>query len=153
MKITITGIISELLKAKVGKAVQFYASELMSTRMCNTLTITVDLSTVDKKAVGTMYKTCIGSEKQKDFFISIDPTLPNEMLFEVLAHEMVHVKQSAKGEYQLRLWKSDKKVHARWRGTELGVFEQIPYNQRPWEVEAYAMEAELFKKAKKKLKI
>ena len=49
-----------------------------------------------------------------------------------LAHEMVHVKQIAKGQYSGRLAPNGK-VLACWRGKPV----KAAYLKRPWEVEAY----------------
>jgi len=56
-----------------------------------------------------------------------------------LAHELTHVRQYVRGELNAEM--------TRWKGQKVpfgprgGV--KIPYDQQPWEVEAYALEKEL----------
>jgi len=157
MKVIILGkMIESSLKERTEMAVRFFASELMSTRMCNTLKIKVEIRRGGKHFSGEMknyggmaYNICNGSNTQKDHLIVMQHDLSQSDFIEVLAHEMVHVKQISKNELQKRRWKSDKKLHARWKGEEMGEASSIPYMQRPWEVEAYSMQKDLAMKFKK----
>lgn len=70
--------------------------------------------------------------------IGIQPQ-PWERLGLTLAHEMVHVKQFAKGHFCVedgQTW---------WRGRWYG--EDTPYYDRPWEIEAYSKQELLFRRA------
>jgi hypothetical protein len=152
MKVKILGkLIEESFKNIVEKAVRIYASELMSTKMCNTLSVKVEIRRggkhfKDSDFLGRVYKDVIGCKRQKDFLIIMDYTLEENKFFEVSAHEMIHVKQFCKGEYQLRQWKSDGKIHARWNGEEVGILHNISYMERPWEIEAFGLQADLHKR-------
>jgi hypothetical protein len=66
-----------------------------------------------------------------DIIIIVDGGLSEVDLIQCLAHEMVHVKQIAKGQLQL-----DSKNRQLWLG-QRGPKE---YHERPWEKEAFARE-------------
>ena len=70
--------------------------------------------------------------------IMIDGGLGECELVQCLAHEMVHVKQIAKG--QLRL---DAKQRQTWLGQRVNTV----YHERPWEQEAFARERLLASRA------
>ena len=72
--------------------------------------------------------------------IKIKAGLPAAELDLVLAHEMVHVAQYAKGD----LVKMNDRMF-RWKGQLVFDAPQIPYNQRTWEKEALSKECTLVK--------
>jgi len=136
------------------EATKLYLGELISKRLQNTLKIKIHVrKTTVKKSFG---QSCegfhtvkpSGSNPEKDHKIVIDQ---NSDIFEVLAHELVHVKQIATKQLQKRWWKSDNELHARWEGKELGPKRHIPYRQRPWEIEAFNLEGKLLSKWKNRL--
>jgi hypothetical protein len=147
-KISILGrSIPENTKRLVRDAALFYAKELMSTRLVNTLNIRVEIrrTTLKKNEYGVAYRDVQGSYSQKDHRIVLLYRETSSMLI-TLAHEMVHVKQFTKNELQHRRWKSDGKLHTRWKGIDMGIADSIEYSKRAWEVEAKALQTELFKK-------
>jgi len=128
-------------------ATRYFAKQLMSTRMNNTLSIRIEMRTskLGKDALGSCSTASIGSKSNKEFTIMVQRDSEiNEQLV-ILAHEMVHVQQKAMNTLQYRLWKSDKKYHTRWNGKDAGLFDEIPYAERPWEIEAFAQESVLKK--------
>ena len=132
------------------KATHFFGKELMSTRMLNTISIKLKVrKTTLKDFSGAVVSYCKGSQKQTEYAILLDYNLPTHALIEILAHEMQHVQQMVTGRLQYRVWKSDRQLHARWEGKEVGTVNSIPYRQRPWEVEAYSTQTPLFKKYEK----
>jgi hypothetical protein len=68
----------------------------------------------------------------------IDGGLGEADLVQCLAHEMVHVKQIAKGQLQL-----DSKSNQTWLGQKVNTV----YHERPWEQEAFARERLLASRA------
>ena len=130
------------------EATQFFAKELMSVRMMNTIKIKIDVrkTTLDKNTWGCVESKCMGSVKQKEFRITLDYKRFDTDILKTLAHEMIHVQQIVSGRLQYRYWKSDHQLHARWEGKELGVVSHIDYRERPWEIEAFGNEYDLFKK-------
>lgn len=63
---------------------------------------------------------------------AFDTKLPPYQLISTVAHEMVHIKQIARG--QLRYEKVGKKDRAFWCGKDMT---DLPYYERPWEIEAF----------------
>ena len=67
------------------------------------------------------------------YLMTIDSKLDFDKLIEVLAHEMIHVKQNVLG--QMR--KEGRTSY--WLGKKV-VFSNINYYDRPWEIEAWSKE-------------
>ena len=63
--------------------------------------------------------------------------MPMRKLLETIAHEMVHVKQYARGE----LYQGIRVNKYRWQGKWVG---NMDYWDEPWEIEAHGREAGLF---------
>ena len=74
----------------------------------------------------------------REFEIEINKTLKLRRLLETVAHEMVHVKQFARGE----LYESTRLSKHRWQGK--WVNKDPEYWDRPWEIEAHGREVGLF---------
>lgn len=138
----------ELLENRILEATHFFAKELMSVRMMNTIKIKIDVrkTTLSKHTWGQVIHKCMGSQRQKEFRITLDYNRFESDILRTLAHEMIHVQQIVSGRLQYRYWKSDGQLHARWEGKELGVQSHIPYEEQPWEIEAYENQEKLFRK-------
>jgi hypothetical protein len=82
------------------------------------------------------YANCIWEDEHYrpfDFTIQIDPDQKIQLLLNSLAHELVHVKQWAKGEfYQLQRERSVYKFNGQRFDTE-----KVDYWDTPWEIEAH----------------
>ena len=130
------------------EAVRFYARDLMSTRMANTLKIKVHVrKTVLKNGtLGQVINNCKGSIKQNEYLITLDSKAFTADMLRTLAHEMIHVMQIATKKLQYRYWKSDKKLHFRWNGEEMGELSKFPYRDQPHEIEARGSQDKLFMK-------
>ena len=120
------------------EAVKYYAKNIMSVRMANTIKVKIHVrKTVCKKnTYGQVHSLLTGSKGQREFLIELNANVDIHQMLQTLAHEMIHVKQLATKQLQYRYWKSDKQLHARWEGQELGTVGSIPYSERPWEVDA-----------------
>lgn len=140
-------MISEDVKAKVEAATRRIGLAIMGAKLANTITIKVtlvrglegcngDISTVNRT---------VSTTSMRAFPIRIQAGLPFEQMLKTLAHEIQHVEQIRRGRLQYRMWVSDRQLHVRWEGKEMGTFNSIPYYTRPWEVEARAA-AEKFSK-------
>ena len=130
------------------RAARFFLSELMSTRLANTLAIRIEVraTKLDDGTAACAFLPTNGSAASKEFTVVLhrERSLADQLAD--LAHELVHVQQAASGRLQYRKWKSDGKLHARWEGAELGVLAELPYLTRPWEVEARQLEVVLVNK-------
>lgn len=83
-----------------------------------------------------MYGNCIWEDQHhrpEEFTIEIEPKQKRQLLLNTLAHELVHVKQWAKGEYyQLQ---RERNVF-KFNGQRVDVA-KVDYWDHPWEIEAH----------------
>lgn len=131
--------------AELERAARFFLADLLSARMANTISLRIEVRSTKLEA-GTAAKVAVptnGSKATKAMTITLDRDRSFDDQIADLAHEIVHVAQAVTGRFQLRRWKSDELVHARWEGAELGPVRCIPYADRPWEVEAHREERRL----------
>jgi len=135
------------LNDKLISATKVILGELMSVRMMNTLKIKIHVrkTTLGSETLGVVWHNNNGSKSQKEFLIQLRHDQSDSDKIETLAHELVHVQQNVSKRLQYRFWSSDRTLHVRWEGKELGDPSQIPYRQRPWEVEAFAKQEILAK--------
>ena len=69
----------------------------------------------------------------------MNPNLSRRKMLQCLAHEMVHVKQYARGELSSEL------ITARWQGKVYKITSSFEdYLNWPWEVEAYGRDRSLY---------
>lgn len=78
---------------------------------------------------------------KKEIVIGIDSSLPIAQTLLTLAHEMVHVKQIARGQYKSEIAKNGR-VLRYWCGKKV----VADYFDRPWEIEAFKREGILLEK-------
>jgi len=138
-------------KKIVKMAARFYASRLMTDRMSNSLEITVNLIGGfyrDNRVLGEAFpKDDIdGKEAKKKFVINLEWNKLGKQVLQCLAHEMVHIKQYAKGElkfHENRNLVTFKKEQ--YQGDE--------YWESLWEIEAYGREIGLYQKFRPTLKL
>jgi len=122
-------------------AAHFYADILFGPRLANNISLWVhnrkNLLTKDG-----MYGSCTALDDDnrypRQFAIHLDSSVPRKMLFETLAHEMVHAKQYARGELR-NLWSGK----TSWQGQHIDE-ELMEYYDHPWEIEAHGRERGLF---------
>lgn len=90
------------------------------------------------------YEDPFGNTPPREFTVNINPALSTRELIECLAHEMVHVKQYAKGELKMN-WK---KNTATWHGVVYSANDMESYDHKyytlPWEIEAHGREIGLY---------
>jgi len=104
------------------------------------LDITVRLKTLD----GDAYGYCLADDDEsrvdrpRAFELEIEKNMPLRRVLETICHEMVHVKQYARGE----LYEGSRIPKHRWQGKWLD--KDPDYWDQPWEIEAHGREAGLF---------
>src|SRR6056300_957905 len=74
------------------------------------------------------------NNRPRDFLIRIDTALPIATFLETLMHELIHVKQYAKGELG---WRSREDITT-WHGEKIS--RKVSYFDYPWEIEARGRE-------------
>ena len=117
-------------------AADSFAKNLMSPQLTKNLSIKIIVR--DKLDAGGFCDYEIDpTGNPREFNIEILRTRKKINMFKVLAHEMVHVKQHAKGEAK------DKYITV-WFGEKYD--DDTSYWDQPWEIEAYGLENSLVAK-------
>lgn len=139
MQIEISGTRNKKIKAELLQAANFYASELLSTRMSNNITLEIYL----KKSLDAQgYCSYIFEGNAPRFFeIELSKQYSLEETLQTLAHEFVHLKQYAKKQLA-----DTSGPHCKWNkilyDAEYNSIEE--HSKLPWEIEAYALEKILY---------
>lgn len=147
MQIEISGRASKKLKNELALAAEFFATQLMDIRMVRNLKI--DLEVKDTFDVNGECTNEEGTKNPRWFTITLKKKPKGEDIFQVLAHEMVHVKQYAKNELskQFRLTRGAISTASKWHGEFwIPKSKEDPYWDCPWEIEAYGREVGLIHK-------
>lgn len=135
MIVTVKGCKNQTVEEELIKASNFFAKELLSKKMLPHIVLEIVMKTTIKD-LGTCECTFTNDwYRPREFEIQLrrHRSLRNTLL--TLAHEMVHLKQFAKGEL-----KTD---HSKWKNTPINT-EEIEYHLLPWEVEATSKEFVLY---------
>jgi hypothetical protein len=114
----------------VRAAVQFFVQELNLERSRYTLNV---------QNVRGLYRAQqarggVVQEDTKSITMLLEASMDTEQLIQTIAHEMIHVKQIARG--RLTCFIRDGEIENCWLGKKL----EMPYHLRPWEVEAFKQE-------------
>jgi len=139
MRLSIVGCPDkERFRPYVKRAIMFYAHELLSTKMMENIDLKVKFDKSIKDCYGyASVEARTDSGKARDFLIEINPVIGGRAILKALAHEMVHIKQYAYDETNDNL--------TRWKGMPMNC-DFADYWRQPWEIEAYGIEAGLFRK-------
>jgi hypothetical protein len=122
-------------------AAESFAKNLMSPQLSKNLSIKIIVR--DKLDAGGFCEYELDRDgNPREFIIELLRTRKKINMFKVLAHEMVHVKQHAKGEAKDK-FKKDKYVTL-WFGEKYD--DDTSYWDQPWEIEAYGLENSLVAK-------
>lgn len=140
MRLNTIGRPSKVELKKCKEALKFYGRHLLGENLYHKVTVTLHF---DKSLTKTNeYALCDRTDKTvqaRDFIISIDPSLGTRNMLLAIAHEMVHVKQYAKGELKDYV-RSNK---SRWK-SEIIDPDKVDYWDYPWEIEAHGREKGLY---------
>ena len=140
MKVIVTGGCKTQRKFSESLA-RFCSDLLMSKRLQNSIHLDIQLVPNLMKKEEVYGDSCWEDNnwRPREFTVRADSKLRMRRLLETIAHEMVHVKQFAKGE-MVDLARADK---IRWCGK---MFEEKDsnYYDYPWEIEAHGRECGLF---------
>lgn len=141
MQLDICGEADKITKQQIANAVHFYAEYLMSERLLRNIHIEILLEdNLIKNEKDQAY--CVNlsdSGAAREFEISIDAGMGKRAMLLALAHEMVHVKQYARGELK---YNSRQRLH-RFQGVSYSP--QYLYWEQPWEIEAFGRELGLYR--------
>lgn len=135
MRVVITNCRDPKLEQELILAAKFYTRELLSKQMYKHIYLEI----VMKRDINDLGNCCITYYndwyKAREFEIELKALRSHKKMLQTLAHEIVHLKQFAKGELNDN--------NDRWRG-EFIDSDNIPYHDLPWEVEASSLEYILY---------
>ena len=138
MQVKVSNCPDKDFKPYVERAAQFFAKELIpNTRIRNNCFTQIRFD-ADMKEYGYASVEEYNTRKQpREFLIEIHSGLGARMIFETLAHEMVHIKQYIMGETNDEL--------SVWRGKKIDS-DNMDYWNHPWEIDAHGREGGLLVK-------
>ena len=127
------------------EAVRFYGKHLLGPRLFSKVEVLLDFT---EKLDPHIHATCMwedNNRKSREFILSVNPILGKRSMLMTLAHEMVHVKQYAKGEL-VDFTNKDCMIKCRWKGDLYDLKKNDDYWEHPWEIEAHGREKGLYLK-------
>jgi len=141
MNVSVRNAKDRMLVYLLKLAADSFAKNLMSPQLTKNLSIKIIIR--EKLDAGGFCDYEIDpTGNPREFNIEILRTRKKINMFKVLAHEMVHVKQQAKGEAKDKI-KKDKYITV-WFGEKYD--DDTSYWDQPWEIEAYGLENSLVAK-------
>ena len=125
----------------VSRATWWYAEKVMSKRLMSGLKIDINLrkNLIDKEGCEGTSIWEDENRRPKEFTIELDVSYSIRDALITLAHEMVHIKQWAKGE----MYEYLKSGLIRFHKTKFDA-DNINYWDYPWEIEAFGKQLGLF---------
>lgn len=132
MELTVIGS-TKKVRAEV-EAIAYFVHQKLMPRQRN-IEVTIELVRNLSEKEGAL-GWCM-DEGDKEYTVTVDSSLDLPTLLQTVAHEMVHVKQYARGEHaQLA------RGVFRWKRRYYSL--DTDYDKQPWEKEAYKLEGPLF---------
>ncbi len=139
MKCIVQNCTDRHLKDSIKQAIELYASNLMHKNFLKKLTVTVRFdNTMDPLHYAALYPTD-HTYPPKKFVMQLKYNINHSFLMYVIAHEVVHIRQYAKGQLNYD--------HSKWKKAK--VKKNLPYVDQPWEKEAFRLETKLYEQYKK----
>lgn len=137
MKVNIKGKNEKVTRKELLIATKYFARTLMSERLCKNLTINL-ISDINLNSDASSVWTD-SNHRPREFEITLNASMGKRKQLIALAHEVVHVKQHAKGELKSMLNKREDRWHGRYIKLD-----EVHYFDMPWEIEAYGRELGLY---------
>lgn len=129
-------------------AVKFYGKRLLSENLYHKISVEISFEKFHPRNIDYAYcEWDFENHLSRDFTITVNRNLSKRQTLIALAHEMVHVKQYAKGELKDYI----KVNKSKWMGEIIDPAE-VDYWEQPWEIEAHGREFGLYKKFIESLK-
>ena len=138
VRIKITGRAKKLEREECRRAVALWGKYLLGPRLDDLINLTIKFD--PKLNTGQLFAYVIDTDDRvpsRCFRISVCPTLSKKHTLRVIAHEMVHVRQNAKG-----ILKSSVCSTVKWHGKsyEFDESSALGYWLTPWEIESRGYE-------------
>jgi hypothetical protein len=136
MKVFIRGKSKNLSKKEIRAAVRFFADKLLSSRLKKYITVYITYN-LDLPIPAIIYDDDDG--KMRTFHITVSQHLGKRKELLAIAHETVHIKQAATGQWKQKNGKS------LWNGEVFNDEDtEEDYWQSPIEIDAYGREVGLY---------
>ena len=135
MNLKVTGCKDPCLELSLQLAAHFFAFQLLSPQMLPNIELEIVMKTKIEDLGNCAIVEFNDWYKAREFEIQLKRhrSLKNTLL--TLAHEMVHLKQFAKGELN--------DANTTWKGQEIDT-DVVEYSDWPWEIEANTLELVLY---------
>lgn len=148
MQINVSGVKSKKRIAEIEEAASFFASLLMDPRMVRNIELDIEISkSLDVQGACNPEDD---GRRPRWFTIQLRDAKGDDPLMKTLAHEMVHIKQFAKGEMYTDHFKTARgyrKLQTEWQGSVWNPSKkEHEYFDSPWEIEAYGREVGLYQR-------
>jgi hypothetical protein len=141
MFIDIKGTSVKTPRFLVKKAAKFYGEYLMGKKLAENVNLTIDFEKFEPSCKEYAYCDWVDdNHRSRVFVITINRNLSKKETLLALAHEMVHVKQYAKGELK-DIFRPVKMT--KWMGESFPE-NSVDYWDSPWEWEAFGREKGLY---------
>ena len=147
MYIRTSGKPSKITLQLCKNAIKFYGKFLLTENLYHKVTIKLLFEDLSSRECAYC-ETDEDGNKRRDFILTLNKNLNKKQTLFALAHEMVHVKQYAKGE--LKDYVRVDKI--KWKN-EVHDLTTSDYWFQPWEIEAHGMEKGLYVKYIDSLKV
>ena len=135
MSIDVAGKSKSICNSELKFATAFFAEYLMGARIAKNLDITLMVTNMKGIADGYCHPYEAGRNPRM-FELSVNATKSRKKILQILAHEMVHVKQYAKNELR-----SSGPTSASFAGKTYKLTTNLEeYFNFPWEIEAFGRE-------------
>lgn len=132
----------------------YMASRLFTKRQRRTLSVIIDVTRdvvrepVTRRMLAPQ-RSGLGTRPPKSFEMTVSTAAGLRDAAEVMAHELLHISQAVNG--RLQITEKKKKINrkkvavhvARWMGGKPITMDDLPWRQRPWEIEACGWQGQL----------
>lgn len=131
MNIRIKGNADNISKKEVEQAAAYMVGRLLSKRISDKLIINISFKSKKKTKQFLGLTECLDDTYHpREFLLTIRKELKRKKMLSTLAHEIVHVKQFAKNEFNPAFTKWKKQF----------IDETVDYFEQPFEIEAFGRE-------------
>lgn len=144
MKISTRGIPDNVTRSLCKESLSFYGEQLLGSRLSKNIKILL----VFEKLPNMFNAMCQWEDDNhrcRNFVIIVNKNLNKKTILISLAHEMVHVKQYARGELKDYLRNNTVK----WKNRKFNL-QTVKYWSSPWEKEAYKKDKILYEAFKQR---
>lgn len=134
---------NKIQKRAIKEIAPWVLEHLVGKRIKNNIELTIKFKTpkyMENLEGATTWED--DNHKPREFLIELDKTMPLETLIVTVCHELVHIKQMAKGEMK-DLFRGEYDIM--WRGVKMNTKNnKMNYWDLPWEIEAFGRERGLY---------